>query len=81
MKRRTGVWRELERRRWECGETMQEFAQRVGLTQAQYSMVSLRRQALSTDLLAALIGAFPDLATEFLQEAGIVLPNQESAEG
>jgi transcriptional regulator with XRE-family HTH domain len=70
--KRTGVWREVERRRWEYGETQKQFAQRIGISQAQYSQITLRRQVPATQTLAAFIREFPDLRDEFLMEAGLL---------
>lgn len=81
MKRRTGVWREVERRRWEYGETQQEFAQRLGVTQGYYSLVSQGKQPPGLKLVTGLIREFPELREHFLVAAGIVAPNKESAEG
>ena len=80
MKRRTGVWREVERRRWEYGETQREFARRLGVTQAHYNIVSLRRQPPGKKFITNLIREFPDLKDGLLVAAGIVQPNQELLE-
>ena len=79
MKRREGVWREVERRRWEYGETQREFAQRLGVTQGHYSMVSQGKQAPGLKLVVGLIREFPEFKEQFLMAVGIVQPNQESA--
>jgi DNA-binding XRE family transcriptional regulator len=65
MQRPTGVWRELERARWETGETQVAYAKRIGISGAQYTNLISGKQLPGPKSLLALNRFFPQLRPFF----------------
>jgi DNA-binding XRE family transcriptional regulator len=65
MQRRTGVWREVERARWETGETQMAYAKRIGISSAQYINLISGKQLPGPKSLCALNRFFPHLRPFF----------------
>lgn len=68
MKKKSGVWKLIETERFSRGMTQKDVADILGVTNACYSMTTLRSTPLSERMLRRLIILFPQYRDELMAE-------------